>query len=65
MTGGARLAMLAAMNVVTTSNIKLYPEQALAALQRLEEVLAAAGHDAEVIEAMRLVPGKRALWSNR
>ena len=57
--------MLAAMNVVTTSNIKLYPEQALAALQRLEEVLAAAGHDAEVIEAMRLVPGKRALFRGR
>lgn len=50
------------MNVVTTSNIKLYPDQALAALDRLESLLAASPHDAEVSEALRLVPGKRALF---
>ncbi len=57
--------MLTTMNVVTTSNLKLYPDQALAASQRLEELLAASGHDAEVIEPMRLVPGKRALFRGR
>lgn len=50
------------MNVITTSNIKLYPDQALAALQTLESLLESTGRDAEVIEAMHLVPGNRALF---
>ncbi|UYV37463.1 aminoglycoside phosphotransferase family protein [Rhodobacteraceae bacterium D3-12] len=50
------------MNVVTTSNIKLYPDQALAALDRLESLLASSPHTAEVTEALRLVPGKRAIF---
>lgn len=59
------MAMLTVMNVVTTSNLKLYPDQALAALERLETLLATSGHDGEVIEPMRLVPGKRALFLGR
>ncbi|MDQ2094220.1 phosphotransferase family protein [Rhodalgimonas zhirmunskyi] len=53
------------MNVVNKSNIELFPEQALAALTRLEALLTNSPLKAEVDEALRLVPGKRAIFRGR
>lgn len=53
------------MNILDQDNITLYPEQALAALSRLEQLLARARLDARVDQALRLVPGKRAVFAGR
>jgi aminoglycoside phosphotransferase len=51
------------MNILDQDNLALYPEQALAALSRLEQLLS--GLDAHVDQALRLVPGKRAVFAGR
>lgn len=51
-----------AMSRINKSNVTLYPEQALAALARLEAMLTEAQLDARVDDAIRMVPGKRAMF---
>lgn len=53
------------MNILDKDNIALHPEAALAALGRLEALLARLAPGAEVDEALRLVPGKRAVFRGR
>ena len=54
--------MLYPMNEVTTPSFRRNPEQALAALGRLQDMLGRTGREAEVTETLRLVPGKRAVF---
>lgn len=49
------------MNILDQDNIALYPDQAMAALNRLEALLP----EARVDQALRLVPGKRAIFLGR
>ncbi len=53
------------MNIIETDNVTLYPEQALAALNRLETALETARPGAQVDQALRFVPGKRAVFLGR
>ncbi|WP_137701026.1 phosphotransferase [Marimonas lutisalis] len=53
------------MNILDQDNLHLYPDQALAALNQLEAAIARAGLDAQVDQALRLVPGKRAVFQGR
>lgn len=53
------------MDILGQDNIALHPEAALAALARLESSLNDLGLDAEIDAALRLVPGKRAVFAGR
>lgn len=53
------------MGIVAKNNIALFPDETLAALTRLQGTLGDVGLDAQVDEALRLVPGKRAVFSGR
>ena len=50
------------MSIVDKDNLTLFPDAALAALTRLEQILAERGLDARIDGALRLVPGKRAIF---
>ncbi|WP_378212795.1 phosphotransferase [Aquicoccus sp. G2-2] len=53
------------MDILGQDNIALHPEAALAALARLESLIGKLGLVAEAEEALRLVPGKRAVFAGR
>lgn len=50
------------MTILDKDNIALHPDQALAALTRLDALIARDVPDASVDQALRLVPGKRAVF---
>lgn len=53
------------MNIVDKDNTALYPDQVQTALTRLDALLARQVSDAMVNQALRLVPGKRAVFRGR
>ncbi|WP_372610438.1 phosphotransferase [Aquicoccus sp.] len=53
------------MTILDKDNIKLYPDAALDALTRLETLLGQILPGADVEQALRLVPGKRAVFRGR